>query len=61
MPDISMCRDEKCPSRNQCKRYLGKSCLFQSFADFGRSPAAVRCVHFMLSREPLHTDQKEWD
>ena len=51
MPDISMCRDEKCPSREQCHRYKASSCVFQCYSDFGRSPAAVRCANFILHRK----------
>lgn len=55
--DLAMCRDEQCPSRNQCKRYVGKSCVFQCFADFGRSTKAVRCCNFILQRGKEHDDK----
>lgn len=34
MPDISMCQDTQCPSREECYRFTAKPSTFQSFQDF---------------------------
>lgn len=35
MPDISMCRNEKCPSKKQCYRYTARPNPFrQSYGNF---------------------------
>ena len=47
MPDISMCRDDACPSRQQCYRFTATPSQFlQSYGSFGRMPDAEKCDHF---------------
>jgi len=36
MPDITMCKDSRCPLRKNCKRYIGKPSENQSYAEFPR-------------------------
>ena len=31
MPDISMCKGEDCPLKNQCYRYTATPCEYQSY------------------------------
>jgi hypothetical protein len=50
MQDIAKCQDNQCPSREKCFRYTQPSMLFQNFAEFKRSPAAVKCAHFILDK-----------
>ena len=44
-----MCKDEKCPSRKQCVRFMAAPSAKQSYANFGRG-AADRCKNFVEIR-----------
>lgn len=50
MPDISMCADDKCPSRAECRRHEASgtrpSEFRQSYAFFKRSPKDRRCEYY---------------
>ena len=47
MPDISMCGDDRCPSRKQCYRYMAQPSEFmQAYAGFGRPDGAEKCDYF---------------
>ena len=42
MPDISMCKNEKCKRKNKCYRYMAKPSMYQSYGDFDEK----NCVYF---------------
>lgn len=44
MPDLAKCTDVKCPSREQCWRWVAPSDRWQSYADFDRPEDAERCA-----------------
>lgn len=46
MPDFSMCRDEKCPRRKECRRFTAKpDRLFQEYGNF-QHETKDGCGHF---------------
>lgn len=49
MPDITMCKDDECPSAENCYRFIATpSKVWQSyFAKSPRTPDAPRCLYFM--------------
>lgn len=46
MPDISMCKDRACPSRDKCYRFKAKPDMLQSYGLFGRPEDADRCGYY---------------
>ncbi len=57
MPDISMCRDVKCPSRTKCYRFTAvPSPLLQSFAEFNRAKDAEKCKSYWPNFDTLHEE-----
>jgi hypothetical protein len=34
MPDICMCKNEKCPKKEECYRYMAKPSEWQSYIEF---------------------------
>lgn len=47
MPDISMCADDKCPSRERCYRYMARPSEFmQAWGMFGCGEGAEKCDYF---------------
>ncbi len=47
MPDISMCRDQECPSRETCFRFVATPSPFlQTYGAFGRRPNEAKCDHY---------------
>ncbi len=55
MPDISMCSDDRCPSRSQCYRHKDSgtkpSEWRQSYMDFQRPAEAEKCGEFWPARQ----------
>jgi len=46
MPDIAMCMNQECPSRNDCHRYTAQpNELRQSYADF-KPDSSGKCESF---------------
>ena len=43
MPDISMCRDDECPSRKSCYRFMATECAYQSYLVSPREDGADKC------------------
>ncbi len=46
MPDISMCADDKCPSRTTCKRNKASGTVasyWQAYADFTHDDETGKC------------------
>lgn len=43
MPDISMCKNEKCPLRQDCYRFTAKPNEHQSYAEFDEA----NCEYFI--------------
>lgn len=62
MPDISMCSDNKCPSRGDCHRYCAMPSEYrQAYADFERNPTEARCQGFVPRWSKDRTlDQINW-
>ncbi len=53
MPDISMCQDEQCPSRETCYRFKAKpDLLMQAYGHFGREDGAERCGYYWPLKSP---------
>lgn len=50
MPDLAMCRDHGCPSREQCYRYTATPSTQQVYADFERDYDMVVCPEFVEVR-----------
>jgi len=51
MPDISMCKNQDCPSRERCYRFTAKSRGDnQSYANFAPGIGHVKCDDFMDDR-----------
>ena len=47
MPDITMCVNDRCPSRRRCYRYMARPSPFlQSMADFKVPSGSNKCEHF---------------
>jgi hypothetical protein len=46
MPDISMCKNEECPLRNQCYRYTAVPEVYQSYASF-KPDENGKCDYFI--------------
>jgi len=60
MSDITMCGDNKCPSRMLCERFCCKpNRLWQSYSNFGRQKGQKRCNSLMLTQEALRKKDKE--
>ena len=53
MPDISMCRDSECPSRESCHRFTAvvKDDGWQSYGNFKRPAGADKCESFIPNSE----------
>ena len=52
MPDIAMCRDENCPSRLKCYRFVATpSKWLQSYGGFGRETGDEKCGSFWPVRD----------
>lgn len=43
MPDIAMCRDMNCPSRNTCYRFTAKPNIFQPYQNWNRQEDQEKC------------------
>jgi len=65
MVDVSMCKDEKCPARQKCYRFVATPSTFlQMYGSFGREPDADKCGHFRLvdtKAEAKHLDRVHSD
>lgn len=46
MPDISMCKDNSCPSRKRCYRWMAVPAPIQSYMDFKCPPNEDKCDDF---------------
>lgn len=46
MPDISMCQNEKCPSRTRCHRFTAKPSIRQSYFAPQIPKGKLQCEHF---------------
>ena len=46
MPDISMCKDDNCPARYTCYRYMAEPDTYQAYADFARPVEGITCNHY---------------
>lgn len=46
MPDIAMCADQDCPSRQRCYRFTAQPSFAQAYGSFTREPGADRCASF---------------
>ena len=47
MPDIAMCGDKECPSREKCYRFMATpSPHMQSYSHFGREVGDAKCDSF---------------
>lgn len=57
MPDISLCHDTACPSRQSCRRFIAKpSQKFQSWLPQLREKGWDRCGYFMPAHgEPVRS------
>lgn len=53
MPDISMCSNHACPSREKCYRYTAKpNPLWQAYGMFAPPKGRKTCDHFITMRKP---------
>lgn len=50
--DISMCRNEECPSKSECYRFTATpEPLYQSYADFEPLEGEDKCEYFWDNTE----------
>lgn len=58
MPDIAMCQNKSCPSRQDCYRFMAAPTpWYQSYMDFKPAPGADRCDDFQpLWRPSPHSE-----
>jgi hypothetical protein len=52
MPDISMCSNHSCPSKEDCFRYKATPGRYQSYADFAPPKGEKKCDYFMEVKPP---------
>ena len=45
MPDIALCKNENCPSKDSCYRYTAKPSCHQVYAKFTVLPGQDRCEY----------------
>lgn len=57
MPDITMCRNKECISRESCYRFKAHPSDHQNFGAFPLRPGEVKCSYFWPIEKP--TDQKQ--
>lgn len=47
MADIAMCKDDECPSKSNCYRFLAKPAeMLQTIGEFGRKPGESKCSYY---------------
>lgn len=46
MPDISKCKNEECPSKNECYRYTVEPSDYQSYASFNPEKGEDKCGYY---------------
>lgn len=46
MPDISMCKNDKCPSREKCYRYTATPGMYQAYVEFSPKEGDDKCRYF---------------
>jgi len=62
MPDISMCRSERCPIKKKCYRYTATPSDFrQSYSNFSpdASPEMEGCSYFWNNSKFLNKKQRD--
>jgi len=47
MPDITMCQNEECPSKEKCFRYTAPASKYQSYTVFPVPEGKDKCEYFM--------------
>ncbi len=47
MPDISMCKNNKCPARRDCYRFRADPSEMQAYADFRPDDGYNSCEYFV--------------
>lgn len=52
MPDISMCRNELCPSNKHCYRFRATPDRWQSYSDFKFDAESGKCSEYIQMRPP---------
>lgn len=55
MPDISMCVDDKCPTRRQCYRHQASGTIpdrYQSFYHPERKESDEKCEDYIAKKSP---------
>jgi hypothetical protein len=58
MPDISMCANGDCPSKNECYRSVAKPGMYQSYANFEIEEGETKCEYFWPLYETLVVSNK---
>ncbi len=68
MPDLAMCRNESCPSKLKCFRYMAiPDPYWQPFAQFEIPPGHNKCECFMeigkgaRLNQSIHQDRSQID
>lgn len=52
MPDISMCENQKCPSRKSCQRYTAiPNGYWQTYADFEVEEGDDKCEYYLDNKK----------
>lgn len=58
MPDISMCANKQCPSREQCYRFTAAPSTFQSYMKFEVANGDNKCDYFWDNKEYKNEKRK---
>ncbi len=56
MPDISMCKNESCPSKNKCYRYTATPLKEQFYGYFPLKEGENMCDFFLKKKEYYHME-----
>lgn len=60
MPDISMCLNEECLSRNLCYRYKAEPSDYQSYIDFQPEDGEEKCERFWPLEDKKDNKRRAW-
>lgn len=60
MPDISMCMNEECLSRNVCYRYKAEASEFQWYSDYQPKDGEEKCEKFWPLEDKENKKRRAW-
>jgi hypothetical protein len=60
MPDISMCMNEECLSRNVCYRYKAEPSDYQAYMDYQPKDGEEKCEKFWPLEDKEDKKRRAW-